>query len=150
MIQTTKEINTHDNFRMSPESIAKSLEHIHLDGSSWIINNWQKEWRILKYDLINAIKYDCNWQKISSNEKAIAQVKNGQVKFQHGRLSSTPTMLQCFRNASDNLKDYIYAKWIKNTVKQLLAYLIMRRKMNCIIVLYNLIVLSMVSLDCAV
>ena len=75
MIQTRKEINTHNNFRMSPESIARSLEHLRLDGSSWLIDNWQKEWRILKYDLIQAIKYDCNWQKISSNKKAIAEVK---------------------------------------------------------------------------
>ena len=75
MIQTRKEINTHNNFRMSPESIARSLEHLRLDGSSWLINNWQKEWRILKYDLIQAIKYDCNWQKISSNKQAIDELK---------------------------------------------------------------------------
>lgn len=70
-----KIIGNHNNFKMTPESIAKSLENIHQDGSSWLINNWQKEWRDIKFDLIQSIKYNTSWHKISSNTQAIADLK---------------------------------------------------------------------------
>ena len=73
--KTQTEPNKLQQITLTPEGIARMLSNIPMDGSSWLIPNWRYTYRHMKYDLINTLKYDVGWQKISSNTEAIKQIK---------------------------------------------------------------------------
>jgi len=50
---------------LTPQAIANSLNNIPKDGSSWLIPNWHYQYRNMKFNLIQSLKYDINWNKIN-------------------------------------------------------------------------------------
>ena len=62
---------------MSAEAIAKSLEHIQLDGSNWLVQNPRKEYLTLRDNIIIALKYNTakSWDKVTKNKQLISDLK---------------------------------------------------------------------------
>ena len=62
---------------MSAEAIAKSLEHIALDGSNWLVQNPRKEYLTLRDNIIIALKYNTakSWDKVTKNKQLISDLK---------------------------------------------------------------------------
>lgn len=60
---------------LTPEAIAKALDNIPRDGSSWLIPNRLYEYHRVIDDIIFALTYDTGWEKVSSNQEKIRQLK---------------------------------------------------------------------------
>lgn len=56
---------------LSSEAIGRGLEHLHLDGSSWLVCNWHREYADLKFDLVDSIRYNYAWHRVTSNHDAV-------------------------------------------------------------------------------
>lgn len=59
---------------LSCEAIGRGLGSIHLDGSSWMIHNWHRDYADLKFDLIDSIKYNYAWHRITEDQEFVCKV----------------------------------------------------------------------------
>ena len=56
---------------LSSEAIGRGLESIHLDGSSWLVCNWHREYADLKFDLLDSIQYNYAWHRVTGDLDAV-------------------------------------------------------------------------------
>ena len=58
----------------SSESIGEALGNVHLDGSSWLVNNWHYQYRDLIINLVDCISYDYGWQRVTDNLELVDEL----------------------------------------------------------------------------
>ena len=58
---------------LTPEAIARSLSS--LGDNSWLIPNPRREYHEIKYELIDCLRYDYGWERISSDQDKILELK---------------------------------------------------------------------------
>lgn len=57
---------------LSSEAIGRSLENVHLDGSSWLVSNWHREYADLKFDLADSIRYNYAWHRVTEDPLVVS------------------------------------------------------------------------------
>jgi len=56
------------------EAIGQALGSVHLDGSSWLVNNWRRDYRDLKFFLVDCIRYNHGWDRVTSKPEAVGKL----------------------------------------------------------------------------
>lgn len=60
---------------LTQKSIAYALSNVKTDGSSWLVQNKFREYNDKKLVLIDSLKFDYAWERISSDEEVICQLR---------------------------------------------------------------------------
>ena len=60
---------------LDSEAIARSLENVHTDGSSWLVKNQSRDYFDFKKELIHALKYETYWNHISKDKEWISALR---------------------------------------------------------------------------
>ena len=98
---------------LTQKSIAYALSNVKTDGSSWLVQNKFREYNDKKLILIDSLKFDYEWDRISSDDKVIFVLKDWRDNTSDWELILRNNDVAMFPKVLDDMKSVYISEVIK-------------------------------------